>query len=123
MTYVMRNVSGQIVAILSENIDGAEEVGIHDSELKEFLTRETPEEIAQKELRESDMSLIRVIEDLIDVLINNEAISFNDFPEPVQHKLLGRRGLRNRFSYVDEVFSPQSDMYFQPSHDEFEEFI
>jgi hypothetical protein len=123
MTYVMRNVSGQIVAILSENIDGAEEVGIHDSELKEFLTRETPEEIAYKELRESDMSLIRVIEDLIDVLINNGAISFNDFPQPVQHKLLGRLGLRNRFSYVGEVFNPQNDIFTPSSYDEFEGII
>lgn len=123
MTYVMRNVSGQIVAILSESIDGAEEVGIHDFELKEFLARETPEEIAQKELRESDQSLIRVIEDLIDVLINNGAISFNDFPEPVQHKLLGRRGLRNRFSYVGDVFNPQNDMFSASSYDEFEGII
>lgn len=43
-----------------------------------------------------DLQLIRVIEDLIDVLVRKGVISTNDLPEPVQLKLLERQALRQK---------------------------
>jgi len=45
-------------------------------------------------LNQSDPGLVRVIEDLIDVLINRGVIQFTDLPEAAQTKLLERRETR-----------------------------
>lgn len=105
MPYVMRNADGKIVSILSEWVDGCYEVAANDSELGAFLSGDSPEERAKKELMDSDLGIIRVIEDLIDILIERGHIMFMDFPEPVQRKLLARRGLRKEFSYMDALFT------------------
>ena len=118
MPYVMRNAEGRIIAVLSEEVEGAEFIEANDKELGQFLSQETPEKRAQRELMESDMGLIRVIEDLINVLIERGVIMFSDFPEPVQRKLLARSGMRSQFSYVDDLFNPGEDQEFLPPPDE-----
>ena len=45
-------------------------------------------------LSQTDTSLVRVLEDLIDVLINRGVIQFTDLPEAAQAKLLERRETR-----------------------------
>ncbi len=122
MPYVMRNAGGQIIAVLSEHVEGAEMVSANDTELTKFLQTDSPERRAQRELMESDMGLIRVIEDLIDILIDRGAIMFTDFPEPVQNKLLARRGLRKEFSYVDDLFNDE-ESFLPPPDDEGEGFL
>jgi hypothetical protein len=55
-------------------------------------------------LDETDTSLVRVLEDLIDVLITRGVIQFTDLPEAAQAKLLERRetraGLKNRLQLL-----------------------
>ncbi|MBF0247473.1 MAG: hypothetical protein HQL36_05310 [Alphaproteobacteria bacterium] len=123
MPFVMRNANGVIIAVLSEEVEGAEFVSPNDSELGKFLQNDSPEHRAQRELVESDMGLIRVIEDLIDVLIEHGVIMFTDFPEPVQRKLLARRGLRKEFSYVDDLFNPGEDEFLPPPDADGEGFL
>lgn len=123
MPYVMRNAEGLIIAVLSEEVEGAEMVSSNDQDLQRFLQADSPEQRAQRELMESDMSLIRVIEDLIDVLIERGAIMFTDFPEPVQQKLLGRRGLRKEFSYMDDLFNPEEGDFLPPPDEDGEGFL
>jgi len=122
MPYVMRNAEGRIIAVLSEEVEGAEMVGSNDPDLQRFLQSDSPEQRAQRELMESDLGLIRVIEDLIDVLIERGAIMFTDFPEPVQKKLLARRGLRKEFSYMDDLFNAGED-FLPPPDEEGEGFL
>jgi hypothetical protein len=55
-------------------------------------------------MERSDLALARVMEDLIDVLIEKGVIMFTDFPEAAQKKLLERRGFRKEFSYVQNLF-------------------
>ena len=97
-------------------------VSSNDQELQRFLATDSPEQRAQRELMESDMGLIRVIEDLIDVLIERGVIMFTDFPEPVQKKLLDRRGLRKEFSYMDDLFNADED-FLPPPDEEGEGFL
>ncbi|MCW8914905.1 MAG: hypothetical protein OQK24_03510 [Magnetovibrio sp.] len=118
MPYVMRNAEGHIIAVLSEEVEGSEFVAANDRQLSFFLSQESPEKVAQKELMESDLGLIRVFEDLINVLIEKGVIMFNDLPEPAQNKLLARSGLRQEFSYVDELFNPGDEEEFLPPPDD-----
>lgn len=123
MPYVMRNADGAIIAVLSEHVEGAEMVSANDDALTKFLNTDSPERRAQRELMESDLGLIRVIEDLIDILIERGTIMFNDFPEPVQKKLMGRRGLRKEFSYVDDLFNAKGEDFLPPPDEDGEGFL
>lgn len=49
-------------------------------------------------LSQTDTSLVRVLEDLIDVLITRGVIQFTDLPEAAQAKLLERRETRASLS-------------------------
>ena len=123
MPYVMRNAAGKIIAVLSEEVEGADFVSPHDQELTNFLQTDSPESRAQRELMESDLGIIRVLEDLIDILIERGHIMFTDFPEPAQRKLLARRGLRNQFSYMDDLFNAEGDDFLPPPDDDGEGFL
>ncbi len=50
-----------------------------------------------------------MLEDLIDVLIAKKHIMFTDLPEAAQQKLIGRRGLRTEFAYVETLFSSDDE--------------
>lgn len=123
MPYVMRNDEGRIVAVLSEQVEGSEMVSANDPDLGRFLAADSPEQRAQRELMESDLGLIRVIEDLINVLVERGVIMFNDFPEPVQRKLLMRSGMRKEFSYVDDLFNADDNAFLPPPDEDGEGFL
>ena len=123
MPYVMRNAEGRIVAVLSEQVEGSEMVSANDPDLGKFLSADSPEQRAQRELMDSDLGLIRVIEDLINVLVERGVIMFNDFPEPVQRKLLMRSGMRKEFSYVDDLFNAEDNQFLPPPDEDGEGFL
>lgn len=104
MPFVLLDENNHIVAVYTENVDGAVEVAPDDPALKEFIYRNHPEEEQRERLLKSDLTLARVMEDLIDVLIEKGVIMFTDFPEAAQKKLLERRGFRKEFSYVQNLF-------------------
>lgn len=91
MPYVMRDETGRISTVKLEPGDGLEELPIHSAELLEFMRKAGMEQGA---LQESDMRLVRVLEDLIDLLIDRDVIRFTDLPQPAQEKLLERRSMR-----------------------------
>lgn len=104
MPFVLLDENSHITAVYTENVEGAVEVAPDDPALKEFIFRNHPEAAKRDELVKSDLALARVMEDLIDVLIEKGVIMFTDFPEMAQKKLLERRGFRKEFSYVQNLF-------------------
>ena len=116
MPYVKRDSDGKIVAVYQSAGEGAEELlASDDAGLKAFLTDGDQEADAKREFMESDLGLARVLEDLIDLLIEKGVFMFTDLPPAAQQKLLGRRGLRREFSYVETLFSPdEEDEAFSP---------
>lgn len=61
-------------------------------------------------LYESDLELIRVLEDLIDVLIGKGVIVLTDLPEAAQMKLAERRNLRSHLSDLGSIVTEQDDI-------------
>jgi hypothetical protein len=57
-----------------------------------------PEDDDHQSLADSDASLARVTEDLIDILLTRGLIQFTDFPPAAQAKLLQRRQTREILS-------------------------
>ena len=105
MPFVKRNESGAIVAVYHQPLhEDLEEVDSRDPELSNFLYDTLLDFAARKEWIDSDLSLVRVLEDLVDVLIEKGAFRFTDLPEKAQQKLRGRSGFRKQFAYVETLF-------------------
>lgn len=97
--WIRRNVAGTIQSIsLVANSDHIEQIDGDDEEVIAFARSVSPKQSA---LLESDLALIRVIEDLIDVLIHKDVLRFTDLPDRVQAKLLERRKLRGSMRSLD----------------------
>lgn len=95
MAFVKRDLEGKISAVFENNGVGLEEIPIDHPDVIEFISRCDKDH--RYNLMQSDLQLIRVLEDLIDVLISKNVITITDFPEPVINKLLTRRSIRKRF--------------------------
>ena len=61
------------------------------------------------ELLKSDLEMIRVYEDLTDILIGKNLVTLTDFPPAAQEKLLRRKRLRSSLSPITEALGVPSD--------------
>ena len=105
MPYVLRNSCGRIIGLSDEEPDSnAEELELSDPEVLEFLQH------AKNELSTSDADTIRVIEDLIDVLIQKKLILLTDLPVPAQQKLTERRRMRNELNVLENLMVSEEDI-------------
>jgi len=92
--YVRRDRNGRIDAVSQRTGEGFEEAVTADSpELAGFLS-ELYRPGMQGRLAATDLELVRVLEDLIDVLVKKDLIHFTDLPDAAQKKLLERRYTR-----------------------------
>jgi hypothetical protein len=92
MPYVCRDTDGNIISIsLEKSASHSELLEADNAELSQFMTKLN---LDSNQILETDIALIRVIEDLIDILIAKSVINFNDLPSAVQKKLLNRKNLR-----------------------------
>ena len=124
MPFVKRNADGGITAVFHERTeDTLEEVPADNIELAAFLADEGLPDMPRAEWLESDLGLARVLEDLIDVLIDKNVITFTDLPAEAQNKLLKRRGLRSSFSYVETLFSEEDDLAADGGRDDGEGYL
>lgn len=90
--YVRRDAEGHIVSLSRvPAADHAEKRFTHEAEVATFVHSLAS---AQAAFIESDLSMIRAVEDLIDVLIRKEVLRLTDLPDSVQAKLMNRRKLR-----------------------------
>jgi hypothetical protein len=112
MPYVSRDEEGRIVALYAKSQEGAtEEVKATSPEIFDFLARSGSDtaDLSQAFLGH-DLALIRVIEDLVQILITKEVISPYDLPKAALDKLSLRTSLRDGHSAFslnqeDGVFS------------------
>ena len=91
--YVRRDENGRIDAV-SRYAEPAftEHLPTDHPELLAFLSNGG----ARGRLASTDLELVRVLEDLIEVLVQKEVIRFTDLPSIAQNKLLERRHSRVR---------------------------
>ncbi|RDB41746.1 tryptophan synthase subunit beta like protein [Halomonas sp. DQ26W] len=106
--YIKRDESGRVVQISREAT----------AECKEFVPPSSPELqafVADEEggenlaLSKSDLAFVRVLEDVINVLMDKSVISFTDLPEPAQQKLMARQSLRKRLNSVGLMSESEDD--------------
>lgn len=98
--YIQRNANGEIVQLRREaTADCREFIDPGEPELLAFVG---DDEAAQRAaLRRSDLEFVRVLEDVIQLLMDRGAISFTDLPAAAQEKLMARQTLRDRSNSVE----------------------
>ena len=98
MLYIKRDTAGKIIALSAEpNGSTVEQAHLESPEVMDFL--ET-----------SDLDLIRVLEDLIDVLLEKNLIRFTDLPATAQRKLLSRRTARDHLQDKASLLLNEDDI-------------
>jgi len=104
MLYVERTKNGKIVALHSSPHPQAEEQkSVTDEEILDFLYTTVSADSRKLLLSLSDMGIIRLLEDLIDLLIQKNVIFFTELPEQAQERIKERKRLR-------ETLNPQELM-------------
>lgn len=97
MLYVARDKDGKIVAVFDRPHAAAPEA-MHeeDPELIAFVTGGKSEDAIRQFMQDSDTDLLRILEDLINVLIDNNIVLLTDFPPAAQRKLMARQRIRDK---------------------------
>ena len=94
--FVKKDQDGKIIAISKVALPHInEEMELDAPEVIAFLSSETMGTKVPTELLQSDLQLIRVLEDLIEILIEKNIIRLTELPEAAQSKLLSRKKIRN----------------------------
>lgn len=92
MFHVLRDAQGQIQSVHREPVAGSVATPDDDPTLQGWFRSGGDAHFAQL-----DAGLIRVLEDLVDVLVARNIIRITDLPAEAQQKLFDRKGFRDRF--------------------------
>ena len=108
MLYVKRDAAGNIIALNNKPEPGAQEQkSIMDDEILKFLDKNVDTDPWVQLLSLSDISIIRVLEDLVDLLIRKNLILFTELPEEAQAKIRERKMVRKKLDsgslMVDDI--------------------
>jgi len=103
MPYVIRDAAGKICGIFEQaEVGVGEEIAANDPEVTRFLVEQglsTPDS-ARQVLQSSDLKMIRLVDDLIDLMIEKDLIKFTDLPPAAGEKYLQRQVARKRLQIV-----------------------
>jgi len=96
MLYVERNAEGSIIAMHSlPQPNAMEEKSSIDEEILDYLNKTVSADSRKLLLALSDMGIIRLLEDLIDLLIKKNIICYTELPEQTRKKIQERKRLRD----------------------------
>ncbi len=102
MLCIERDKNGSIAAIRrGEAQSGQEPLSLLDAEVMDFFRSSGELETLTQLLALSDMSMVRVLEDLVDLLIEKKLILFTELPPQAQEKIQIRRKLRTKMAGED----------------------
>lgn len=108
MLYVERNQMGKIIAVRRDaDMSGMECKESVDDEILEFLGSKETNASIERILATMDVGVIRILEDLIDLLVKKNIIMSTELPEDAQIKLRERQQMRQRIAkesiIVDDI--------------------
>lgn len=91
MPYIARDPGGRIETVSREPFEGGEPVSPENPELQAFLATLGGGET----ISATDLDFVRVLEDLVELLVNKGVILFTELPESAREKMLFRQRLRS----------------------------
>lgn len=106
MAYIRRDPEGKIIGVFDTPQDDAIEfLSPNAPELLNFLGQTDDANAARSLLSSSDQALIRVLEDLVNTLIDKGVILFTDLPPAAREKLANREKFRDHLSSLEDLMN------------------
>ena len=110
MIFIARDAEGQIVrvehALFPEATEQTEEM---TPEISEWIKVNTLRTETLQQLQQSDLDMVRVLEDLIEVLMSKGVISITDLPLAAQNKLLNRAKARRALGGLEDLIDDEDE--------------
>lgn len=103
MFYVQRDAQGQLVRVEAEAYaEATETLPADHHEIQAWYANEVVES-SLKQLKQSDLDMIRVLDDLIQVLTSKGVIRVTDLPPAAQAKLMDRTQAREALGGLSQL--------------------
>jgi len=107
MLFVLRDSDGSILSVHRDPVPGAQVLEKNHPEVLAFLSQ--GQGVEKQSFAGLDADLVRVLEDLIDVLIERNILRVTDLPAEAQQKLFDRKTFRNRMVHSLRLFGSEQD--------------
>ena len=110
MPYVVRDKNGCVISVIAT--PGSAEDGrlkASDDEIEDLMEDDSATKELQEVLVASDLSFVRVLEDLISVLLDKEILMLTDLPEAAQEKILERKHIRRKISDLSRLVADEEE--------------
>jgi len=109
MFYVQRDGEGQLARVeAAPYAEYTEVLPADHAEIQEWFADDVVEN-SLKQLKQSDLDMIRVLEDLIEVLTTKGVISITDLPAGAQAKLLNRSTARKALGSLNNLIEEEEE--------------
>ncbi|ACS86553.1 hypothetical protein [Musicola paradisiaca] len=113
MFYILRDNSGHLIRVEKAPFsDMNGELPDDSVEAIAWMNNQQAILASIEKLRSSDLEMVRVLEDLIQVLITKGQVSITDFPEAAQQKLVNRAQARETLGGLDALIREDEDKMF-----------
>ena len=114
MPYILRNENGQIKSFHKEAPSPKSELMVPENyqEIIDFLKKTNSMDELHQVLSSSDLDIVRVLEDVIDLLCKNRVIAFTDLPASAQKKLTNRKNIRSDISGIKNLIADEDENIF-----------
>lgn len=106
MHFIERDAQGQIVRVEASAFPQATEQRTQTTpEIEEWFKKEALRAATLQQLQQSDLEMVRVLEDLIEVLMRKGLLSITDLPPTAQSKLISRAKARRTLGTLDDLIA------------------
>ncbi len=113
MFYILRDSNGHLIRVeRSPFPEMSGELPDNSVEAAAWLHNQRAILAKIERLRSSDLEMVRVLEDLIQVLITKGQISITDFPAAAQLKLVNRARAREELGNLESLIREDEDKIF-----------
>lgn len=87
MVYVERDAQGHLLRVEQQPFEGSEHISIASEELQTWLKMREEVKARLDSLNSTDLELVRVLEDVVNVLVDRGVIQYTDLPQAAREKL------------------------------------
>ncbi len=87
MVYVERDAQGHLLRVEQHPFEGSEHIAVESEELQTWLKMREEVKARLDSLNATDLELVRVLEDVVNVLVDRGVIQYTDLPQAAREKL------------------------------------
>jgi hypothetical protein len=112
MVYVQRDAEGRLLRVEHKPFtDMSETLAVGNEELHAWLEKREDVHERLEKLKSSDLELVRVLEDLVDVLVNRGVVRYTDLPEAAREKLHERAEARAKLGGLSGLLGDEEHKF------------